>query len=106
MAELEVTFHNEATIRVQAQIFAGRALVSTSVADPGETIVLRAESAPYDIYFKNSATGWEITRKLNSEAETVTLRRQAGRYVIVAGKHSRRDANRDGRSEQSKETRP
>lgn len=87
MAELveEVIFHNQATIRVQAQIFAGRTLVSTSVADPGETIHLRADSAPYDIYFKNGITGWEITHQLDSEAKIVTLRRQAGRYVVVGG---------------------
>lgn len=67
---------------MQAQIFTGRTLVSTSVADPGETILLHAESTPYDIYFKNGATGWEITRQLNSEAKSVTLRRKDGRYVV------------------------
>lgn len=70
---------------MQAQIFTGRTLVSTSVADPGETILLHAESTPYDIYFKNGATGWEITRQLNSEAKSVTLRRKEGRYVMVPG---------------------
>lgn len=83
MAGIEITFHNQATMRVQAQIFAGRSLVSTSVASPGETIVLHAESAPYDIFFKNGATGWEIARQLHSEATTVTLFRKAGRYIMV-----------------------
>jgi hypothetical protein len=83
MAELKVTFHNEATIRVQAQIFAGRTLVSTSVASPGETVLLHAESAPYDIYFKNGVTGWELARQLDSEAKTVTLLQKARRYITV-----------------------
>lgn len=83
MEELEVTFHNEATIRVQAQIFMGRTLVSTSFASPGETILLPVASLPYDIFFKNGATGWEITRQLNSKATTVTLLRKAGRYITV-----------------------
>jgi hypothetical protein len=85
MAGLEVTFHNEATIRVQAQIFMGRTLISTSLAGPGETILLPVESMPYDLYFKNGATGWEITRQLNCEATIVTLRRKAGRYVTIDG---------------------
>lgn len=83
MAEIEVTFHNEATIKVQAQIFTGRTVVSTSLAGPGETILLPVTSMPYDIYFKNGATGWEMTRQLNSKATTVTLLRKAGRYITV-----------------------
>jgi hypothetical protein len=83
MTEIEITFHNEAEIRVQAQIFAGRTLVSTSVAGPGETCILPAEAAGYDIYLKNAATGWEIARKLNSAATTATLKQRNGRYVIA-----------------------
>ena len=83
MAELEVKFRNKATIRVQAQIFMGRTLVSTALASPGETILLSVESIPYDVYFKNGATGWEITRQLDSKATTVTLLRKAGRYIMV-----------------------
>jgi hypothetical protein len=83
MTEIEITFHNEAEIRVQAQIFAGRTLVSTSVTGPGETCILPAEAAGYDIYLKNAATGWEITRKLNSAATTATLKQRNGRYVIT-----------------------
>jgi hypothetical protein len=83
MAELEVTIHNQAPIRVQAQIFTGRTLVSTSLANPGETILLPVASMPYDIYFKNGATGWEMARQLNSEATIVTLLRKAGRYTTV-----------------------
>ena len=85
MAETEVAFCNEAEIRVQAQIFSGPTLVSTCVAGPGETRLLRAESAPYDIFCKNGATGWELARQLDSEAKTVTLRQQMGRYVIIGG---------------------
>jgi hypothetical protein len=83
MAEIEVTFHNEAEIRVQAQIFAGRTLVSTCVAGPGEIHILPAESVRYDIFFKNGATGWEIARQLDSEAKTLTLNHHKGRYVIT-----------------------
>ena len=83
MAEIEITFRNEVEVRVQAQIYAGRTLVSTCVASPGETRSLRAESAPYDIFFKNSTTGWELARQLDSAAKTVTLRQQNGRYVTV-----------------------
>jgi len=85
MAEIEITFHNEVEIRVQAQIFAGHTLISTCVTGPGETGLLRAESAPYDIFFKNGATGWELARQLNSEAKTVTLQHQKGRYVMNGG---------------------
>lgn len=83
MAEIEITFHNEAEIRVQAQIFAGRTLVSTCVVDPGEDRTLLAESAPYDIFFKNGVTGWEVARELDSEAKVVTLRKHLGRYVMT-----------------------
>jgi hypothetical protein len=83
MTEIEVTFSNGVNMRIQAQIFAGRSLVSTCVAGPGETHLLHAESAPYDIFFKNGATGWELARQLGSEARTVILRQQNGRYVII-----------------------
>ncbi len=83
MAEIEVTFHNESELRVQAQIFAERTLVDTCVLNPGEIHVLSAEPQRYDIFLKNGATGWEIARKLDCEFTTVTLRREKGRYVIV-----------------------
>jgi len=85
MAEIGITFRNEAAIRVQAQIFEGRTLVSTCVADPGEVHVLEAGSAQYDIFLRNGATGWEIARKLATEDRIVTLRQQQGRYVISGG---------------------
>lgn len=83
MAETEVTFRNDVKIRVQAQIFTGRTLISTCVADPGEIHTLLAESSPYDIYFKNGATGWEIARKLGNEAKTLTLSQHMERYIIT-----------------------
>lgn len=83
--ETEITFHNKAEIKVQAQIFMGRTLVSTCVASPGEVCTLPAESAPYDIYFKNGVTGWKIAHKLDSEAKTLTLSQHKGRYVITGG---------------------
>ena len=83
MTETQITFHNKAKIRVQAQAFAGRTLVSTCVADPGETHVLAAASARYDIYVRDAATGWEAAHKLDSEATTVTLKQRNGRCVIT-----------------------
>jgi hypothetical protein len=83
MAEIEITFHNRLELKVQAQIFMGRTLVSTCVAGPGETRTLPAGSAPYDIFLKNGDTGWEIARKLASEAKILTLSQQKGRYIIT-----------------------
>jgi hypothetical protein len=83
MAETEITFHNQAEIRVQAQIFTGSTLVSTCVAAPGESRTLPAEALPYDIYLKDSATGWVLARRLDSEAKTLTLSRPKGRYLIT-----------------------
>jgi len=85
MTEVAVTFHNKTDIRIQAQIFTGRALISTCVADPGKTYVLPATSEQYDIFFKNGITGWELARKLGGEDKIVTLRRHQGRYVVTAG---------------------
>lgn len=82
MAEIEITFHNKVSIRTQAQIFIESNLVSTGVTDPGETCTLLAESGRYDIYCKSGVTGWELARKLDSEAQTVTLSQHNGRYVI------------------------
>ena len=82
MVETEITFHNETEIRVQAQIFVGRTLISTCVADPGEIRILPAKSLRYDIFFKNGATGWEIARKLDSDARNFTLSQDKSRYTI------------------------
>jgi hypothetical protein len=78
-----VTFHNKAAIKIQAQIFSERTLVSTGVAGPGESCILPAVSGPYDIYFKNGATGWEVAHLLDSEAKTLTLSRPNGRYIVT-----------------------
>ena len=83
MAEAEVTFHNKIKIKVQAQIFSGRTLISTCVAEPGEACILTAGPARFDIYCKNGATGWELAHKLDSEAKVFTLSLQNGRYVIA-----------------------
>ena len=83
MAEAEVTFHNKIKIRVQAQIFMGPTLISTCVADPGEVCVLTADSAHFDIYFKNGATGRGIAYKLDNESFTLTLSQHNGRYIIT-----------------------
>jgi len=83
MGKTDITFHNKAEIKVQAQIFVGRTLVSSCVAGPGEVRILPAKSVRYDIFFKNGATGWEIARKLESEAKTFTLSQHKGRYIIT-----------------------
>ncbi len=61
----------------------GRTLISTCVIDPDEVGTLRAMSVRYDIFLKNGATGRELARKLNSEAKTLTLNQQNGRYTIT-----------------------
>ena len=82
MVEMEITFHNKIGIRTQAQIFIESTLISTGVADPGETCILLAEPGQYDIFCKNGITGWELARKLDCEAKTITLSQLKGRYVI------------------------
>lgn len=82
MKETGITFHNQVEIKVQAQIFIGRTYVSTCVANPGEVCVLPAQSVRYDIFLKNGATGWEIARKMDIEAKTLTLSQHKGRYIL------------------------
>ncbi|UCC52777.1 MAG: hypothetical protein JSV68_02195 [Anaerolineaceae bacterium] len=82
MAKIKITFHNKIDIRAQAQIFVERTLVSTGVADPGKSCILLADAGPYDIYFKHGVTGWELARKLDGAAKTVTLSQRKGRYTI------------------------
>lgn len=83
MSEPQVTFHNKANIRVQAQIFSEQTLVSTCLAEPGETHTLLSGSMRYDIYFRNAATGWEIARKRDNEATAVTLNQNKGHYILT-----------------------
>ena len=42
MAKNEITFHNQATIKVLAQIFIGHTQVSACFAGPGESCTLPA----------------------------------------------------------------
>lgn len=83
MAAIQVAFQNMASIRVQAQIYIGRTLISSCVAGPGESLTLTADSPQYDIFFKDGSTGWEIARRLNSEAKHFTLSQHKGRYIIT-----------------------
>ena len=83
MTEVQVTFRNKAKIRVQAQIFTGQRLISTCLANPGETHTLLSGSIRYDIYLKNAANGREIARKRDNEATTVTLKEQNGHYFLT-----------------------
>jgi len=83
MVETEIVFHDMADIRVQMQLYDGRTLVGTCVVGPGERGSLPATLERYDIYLKNSITGWEIGHQLNSAARTLTLSQQNGRYVIT-----------------------
>ena len=83
MTETEITFRNEVEMKVQAQIFMGRTLFSACLTGPGEIRILLAEPMPYDIFLKNRATGWEIARKMGSEAKIVTLKQRKGRYIIT-----------------------
>ena len=83
MAKTELTFHNQIKMRVHAQIFLGRTLISTCLAGPGEVCTLPANASRYDIFFKNGATGREIARKLNNEAKSLTLSLEIGRYILT-----------------------
>jgi hypothetical protein len=82
MTETEITFHNNAEIRVQAQIFADSELVSTCVANPGESLTMPVNSGRYDIYCKNGVTGWRVAFQLDSDAKTFTLSKSRGSYTI------------------------
>ena len=84
MVETEITFHNKANLRVQAQIFTDGTLASTYVADPDEVCILTTTSTRYDIFFKNGLSGWEVGRKLNSEAKKHTLSQQKGRFAVTS----------------------
>jgi hypothetical protein len=83
MAETDVTVHNKVEIRVQAQIYIGRKLISTCVVAPGEIRTIPAKSMDYDIFFKDGSTGWEIARKLGSDANSFTLSQNKGRYTLT-----------------------
>jgi hypothetical protein len=82
MIEKQITFHNQSNMRVQAQVFTGRTLVSTCLADPGESQTLLIGSVRHDIYVKDAATGWEVARKLDNEAASVVLRRHEGHFLL------------------------
>jgi hypothetical protein len=82
MTETEITFNNNAEMRVQAQIFAENELVSTCFADPGESLIMPINSVRYDIYCKNGVTGWRVAFKLDSDAKTLTLSKSRGNYTI------------------------
>jgi hypothetical protein len=83
MAEAQVTFHNKADIRVQAQVFTGRSLISTCLANSGETHILQTSSTRHDIYLRDATTGMEIARKRDNEAASVVLSQQEGRYILT-----------------------
>jgi hypothetical protein len=78
--------HYDGLETVQAQIYAGRTLVSTCMAEPGEICALSAESMHYDVFFKNGATGWEIARKIDSDMKKFTLSQDKSRYTIAGPK--------------------
>jgi len=82
VVEPQITFQNKTEIRVQAQIFAGRTLISTCVVGPGEIRSLPAKSLGFDIFFKDSSSGWEIARKLGSDANSFTLSQNKRRYTL------------------------
>ncbi len=83
MAEITVTVHNKAEIKVLAQIYTGYTLVSSCLVDPGQIRSLLADSLRFDIFFKDGATGWEIARRLDSAAKSFKLSGQKGRYTIT-----------------------
>ncbi|NCF68795.1 MAG: hypothetical protein GWP61_22775 [Chloroflexi bacterium] len=89
MVEPEITFENKTEIRVQAQIFEGRTLISTYVVAPSEICILPVKSMGYDIFFKDSSTGWEIARKLGSNANSFTLSQNKRRYTLLEAQENK-----------------
>jgi hypothetical protein len=49
---------------------------------------LMAKSLRYDVFFKNGATGWEIARKLNSDARDFTLNQGKNGYSVQEADHN------------------
>jgi len=82
MSEEQLTFHNEALIRVQAQVFTGRSLISTCLANPGETHILQTGPTGHDIYLRDASTGMVIARKCGNEAAVVVLSLHQGHYIL------------------------
>lgn len=82
MEEANITFHNEISIMIQAQIFAGPTLLSTFLVEPGAAQIMPTSVKPYDIYLKNGATGRGIAYKLGVESSSLTLAVHNGRYTI------------------------
>ena len=82
LVETEITVDNQTELKVMAQIFEGRTLISTCMVDPGETRILPSGSLRFDIFFKNGATGWEVARKLDSDAKSFTLSKDQTRYTV------------------------
>lgn len=82
MVKVEIRFYNKISIRTLAQIFVGQTLVSSGMANPGESCILSAEAGQYDIFIKHGMTGRELARKLGGKAKRVTLSEQKGRYIV------------------------
>ena len=83
LVETKISFHNKTETRVMAQIFEGRTLIGTCMLDPGETRILQSGLLRLDIFFKNGATGWEVARKLDSDAKSFTLSKHQTRYTVL-----------------------
>lgn len=82
MIEVDVTFHNKLELKIQAQIFSEYTLISTGIAESGETCALSNDAEKYDVYFRDLATGKVVARKFDIEATTIILRKERGLYVI------------------------
>ncbi|HUF37525.1 MAG TPA: hypothetical protein VMN57_03290 [Anaerolineales bacterium] len=86
MKNNHIKLHNKTDIKAQAQIFTGSVLVCTGLAGPGETCDLPAAGGRYDIYLRNGSTGWELARKLDIDAKSLTLMKESkGWFVITEG---------------------
>jgi len=82
--ETEITVDNQTELKVMAQIFEGRTLISTCMVVPGQSRRLLSGSVRFDIFFKNGATGWEVARKLDTDAKSFTLSKHQTRYTVHA----------------------
>ena len=80
----EIRFHNKTEIKAQAQVFAGETLIGTFLVSPGDTCRIPADSGSYDIFLRNGVTGRELTRKLASDARSLTLLKERDGWFVLS----------------------
>ncbi len=80
----EIKFHNKTEIKAQAQIFAGETLTGTFLVGPGDICKMPVEGGNYNIFLRNGVTGRELTRKLDSDAKSLTLLKERNGWFVIS----------------------